>query len=122
MNADPLNGTVFYKMSGSGNDFVFVDGRGNPASVWTAQVIQDVCRPHTGVGADGLAIVEPGSKPGAIRLQYFNSDGGRASLCGNSALCATRLSTATDYKVAFIFVRRQKEFPRCVAQPGVRAS
>jgi diaminopimelate epimerase len=87
-----VNGTVFYKMSGSGNDFVFVDGRSSPVEVWTPQAIQAVCRRRVGVGADGLSVVEPGSGPGAVRLHYFNSDGGRATLCGNSALCATRLA------------------------------
>ncbi len=85
-------GTVIYKMSGSGNDFVFVDGRASSLSGWTAERIRAVCDRHTGVGADGFVIVEPGSAPGAVRFHFFNNDGGRAAMCGNGALCATRIA------------------------------
>ena len=124
MSSNPINGTVFYKMSGSGNDFVFVEGRNSPISLWTPEAIQAICRPHTGVGADGLAIVEPGSKPGAIRLQYFNSDGGRASLCGNSALCATRLAAWLGLASAEGMTLESDagtHEARCLPGPGERA-
>lgn len=85
-------GTIVYKMSGSGNDFVFVDGRVSPLSGWTAERIRSVCDRHTGVGADGFVLVEPGSGPDAVRFHFFNNDGGRAAMCGNGALCATRVA------------------------------
>ncbi len=87
-----MKGTVIYKMSGSGNDFVFSDGRRDPVESWPPERIRAVCHRRTGVGADGLVVVEPGSGPGAVRFQFFNNDGSRASMCGNAALCATRLS------------------------------
>src|SRR5207247_2847594 len=34
----------------------------------------------------------PGSPPEAVRMIYFNSDGSRAAMCGNAALCSTRLA------------------------------
>ena len=86
------DGIVIYKMSGSGNDFVMVDGRTQPLERWTPELIRDVCSRGTGVGADGLAVLEPGSRPGAVRFHFFNCDGSRASMCGNGALCATRLA------------------------------
>jgi diaminopimelate epimerase len=86
------NGIVIYKMSGSGNDFVMADGRNQPLERWTPELIQEVCARGTGVGADGLAVLEPGSRPGAVRFHFFNSDGSRAPMCGNGALCATRLA------------------------------
>jgi len=85
-------GTIAYKMSGSGNDFVFVDGRASPLSAWTPEPIRAVCDRHTGVGADGFVVLEPGSAPGAVRFHFFNNDGGRAAMCGNGALCATRIA------------------------------
>ncbi len=85
-------GTVVYKMSGSGNDFVFVDGRASRLSDWTQERIRAVCDRHTGVGADGFVVVEPGSAPDAVRFHFFNNDGGRAAMCGNGALCATRIA------------------------------
>jgi diaminopimelate epimerase len=87
-----VNGTVFYKMSGSGNDFVFLDGRANHVDEWTAPRIEQVCARATGVGADGLVVLEPGSGPNRVRFHFFNSDGRRAEMCGNGALCAARLS------------------------------
>ncbi|MGH7602691.1 MAG: diaminopimelate epimerase, partial [Gemmatimonadaceae bacterium] len=80
-------------MTGSGNDFVFVDGRSTPLVFWTPERIRAVCARQTGVGGDGLCIVEPSSVPGGVRLHYFNRDGRRAELCGNASLCAARLSS-----------------------------
>ncbi|MBI2401270.1 MAG: diaminopimelate epimerase [Gemmatimonadetes bacterium] len=85
-------GTIVYKMSGSGNDFVFVDGRASQLSAWPPERIRAVCDRHTGVGADGFVVVEPGSVPDAVRFHFFNNDGGRAAMCGNGALCATRIA------------------------------
>jgi diaminopimelate epimerase len=87
-----LSGLAVYKMTGSGNDFVMVDGRTSAPGDWEPDDIQAVCARGTGLGADGLVFVEPGSSPGSIRMTYFNSDGSRATLCGNAALCTTRLA------------------------------
>ncbi len=83
-------------MSGSGNDFVFADGRATPLSFWTADRIREVCNRQTGVGGDGFSLLEPGSHPGAIRFHYFNRDGLRAEMCGNASLCAARLALWTE--------------------------
>ena len=87
-----LAGVVVYKMTGSGNDFVFVDGRFHPESMWTPETVQAACDRRMGVGADGLVVLEPGSGAGRVRFHFFNSDGSRAGMCGNAALCATRLA------------------------------
>jgi diaminopimelate epimerase len=50
-----------------------------------------LCDRRTGVGADGLVILTP-DQPGAVRMAFWNSDGSRADMCGNAALCSTRLS------------------------------
>jgi diaminopimelate epimerase len=83
---------TFYKMCGSGNDFVFLDGRHTEPGRWPADRIARICARATGVGADGFVILAPGSAPGAVRFHFFNSDGSRGEMCGNGALCATRLS------------------------------
>jgi diaminopimelate epimerase len=83
-----------WKMSGSGNDFVFFDGRAEgelSSSVTDPAFIRRVCAPHTGVGADGMAIIQP-SATQDFRLSYFNRDGSVGELCGNASLCATRLA------------------------------
>jgi len=79
-------------MTGSGNDFVMVDGRITSPAQWTPDDIKSICARGVGIGADGLVVVEPGSAPDSARMTYFNSDGSRAAMCGNAALCSTRLA------------------------------
>lgn len=83
-------------MTGSGNDFVMVDGRFTTPSDWSADDIHGVCARGTGIGADGLVFLSPGSAAGAVRMVYFNSDGSHAAMCGNAALCSTRLAAFLD--------------------------
>ncbi|HEY9230088.1 MAG TPA: diaminopimelate epimerase [Gemmatimonadaceae bacterium] len=85
-------GRGFYKMSGSGNDFVMVDARTEPpGKLAQAAEIQRLCARGTGVGADGIVFLET-SSVADIRLTYLNADGSRADLCGNATLCTTRLA------------------------------
>jgi diaminopimelate epimerase len=86
-----VRGTVVYKMTGSGNDFVMLDGRYTSAERWPATRVAAICDRRSGVGADGLVILAPDG-PGRVRMIYWNSDGSRAAMCGNAALCSTRLA------------------------------
>lgn len=88
----------FWKMSGSGNDFVFVDGIGYPEDGRRAldpDFVRAACAPHTGIGADGVAVFRP-SEDADFDLAYFNRDGSVGELCGNASLCAVRLATELD--------------------------
>jgi len=85
-------GRAFYKMSGSGNDFVVVDARTTPPGrLAEPDVVGRICAHGTGVGADGIVFVEP-SNQAAVRLVYLNADASRAEFCGNATLCVTRLA------------------------------
>jgi diaminopimelate epimerase len=85
-------GVPFYKLTGSGNDFVFFDVRaGPPALAADASAVAALCARGTGVGADGVVFLDA-PEPGLARIVYLNSDGSRAALCGNATLCATRLA------------------------------
>jgi diaminopimelate epimerase len=85
-------GRPFFKMSGSGNDFVVVDARTEaPGRLAEPTVIQSVCARGTGVGADGIVFLE-NDPTAAIKLTYLNADGTLAELCGNATLCTTRLA------------------------------
>lgn len=75
----------FVKMHGLGNDFVVVAG---PLRV-EAEKISAWCDRRTGIGADGLLVVTP-LAPGHVRMEYWNSDGGAAEMCGNGLRCVTR--------------------------------
>ena len=90
-------GQPFYKMTGSGNDFVFFDRRAqDQAAAATdplaspARVAQ-LCARGTGVGADGVVFLHA-SAVADFGILYLNSDGSRAALCGNASLCTTRLA------------------------------
>lgn len=91
-----LRGVRFTKMTGSGNDFVFFDGRSvSRELVTTREVVAAICNRHNGIGADGVVVLEPGvaTQEGAdATIHYFNSDGSPADLCGNATLCSTRLA------------------------------
>lgn len=92
MGVSALPRRAFYKMTGSGNDFVVFDARTAAAGeLATAGAIQAICARGTGVGADGVVFLEQ-SPDSAFGMAYYNSDGSRASLCGNAALCCTRLA------------------------------
>ncbi len=87
------SGRTFYKMSGSGNDFVMVDATHEPpGELSTERVVRALCARATGIGADGVVFLESSSKAD-YRMTYLNSDGSRADLCGNASLCSARLAT-----------------------------
>lgn len=76
---------TFHKMVASGNDFIVIDNR--------KRVIRDphafsarVCRPHRGIGADGVLLIEP-SKQSDFFLRIMNADGSEAESCGNGFRC-----------------------------------
>ena len=82
----------FYKMSGSGNDFIIIDNRdrGLPDTQLPA-LIKGACRRKLSVGADGLIIVEP-SAVVDFKWRFYNADGSVAEMCGNGARCAARFA------------------------------
>lgn len=89
---DPAVGRAFWKMSGSGNDFVFFDARPSAASadpLETAADVSAICAAHLGVGADGVVFMAA-SAEALFAIRYYNADGSRAALCGNASLCAAQ--------------------------------
>jgi diaminopimelate epimerase len=90
--ANCLAGLPFWKMTGSGNDFVFVDGRARSTEgLDDPAAIAALCSRTDGVGADGVVIIE--TDPGAaFRIRYYNRDGSRGELCGNASLCSASLA------------------------------
>jgi diaminopimelate epimerase len=85
-------GRRFYKMSGSGNDFlVFDSSDGDVRDLADPGRIRRLTDRRLGVGADGVVIIQPSSNAD-VRMKYFNSDGSAGAMCGNAALCVTRLA------------------------------
>src|SRR5471032_1130727 len=76
----------FWKMSGSGNDFVVIDNRKKIINGNAPALARRLCFRQEGVGADGLLLLEK-SAHADFRMVYYNADGSRASMCGNGARC-----------------------------------
>ena len=82
----------FYKMSGSGNDFIVVDNRKRVIEENDLPgFISRICRRKMSVGADGFILIEPSDKVD-FKWRFYNSDGSRAEMCGNGARCAARFA------------------------------
>lgn len=87
-----LKGRSFWKMTGSGNDFVFIDARSESTGLLEgAETIDALCDRRRGVGADGVVFLERDPEH-AYGIRYFNRDGTLAEFCGNASLCSVRLA------------------------------
>lgn len=71
----------FTKGHGTGNDFVIVDGFGAGSVDLTAELVAAVCDRRFGVGGDGVLRVQ--ERDGRFFMDYWNSDGSIAEMCGN---------------------------------------
>ena len=85
----------FFKMSGSGNDFIIIDNREKIVEEnGLSGVIEKICRRKMSVGADGFILLE-NSDQVDFKWRFFNSDGQPAEMCGNGARCAARFAFLT---------------------------
>ncbi|HBG71673.1 MAG: diaminopimelate epimerase [Bacteroidetes bacterium GWF2_43_63] len=84
-----------YKFHGAGNDFILVDSF-SEEKIFTEKEIKELCNRHTGIGADGLILIEK-SPAASFRMIYFNSDGKEAEMCGNGARCAFAFAFSKKY-------------------------
>ncbi|MDW8066203.1 MAG: diaminopimelate epimerase [Aquificaceae bacterium] len=90
----------FMKLQGSGNDFIVIDNREGIVNQLIKKLhltmkdfVLRLCRPHTGIGADGLILIEPPKDPeNHFSWQFFNADGSVAEMCGNGSRCAVRFA------------------------------
>ena len=80
---------TFYKMTGSGNDFVMLDGRTTSAAEWPAERIRSLCDRRFGVGSDGLILALPSEKAD-FRMRMWNLDGSESEMCGNGLRCVAK--------------------------------
>jgi diaminopimelate epimerase len=86
------NRIPFYKMHGSGNDFVVMDHRGRfiPEAEQPG-FARRVCHRQMGAGADGLILIET-SPTANFRWRFYNADGSEPEMCGNGGRCAARFA------------------------------
>jgi len=85
----------FYKMTGTGNDFIVIDNRKRIIDAdHCHDFVRGVCRPRVSIGADGVILIE--NDPDVdFRWRVFNSDGSEPEMCGNGARCAARFAYLT---------------------------
>ncbi len=80
----------FTKMHGCGNDYIYIVAlRARPADPSALSV--KLSDRHFGVGGDGLIMLAP-SGNADIRMEMYNADGSRGSMCGNGIRCLARLA------------------------------
>ena len=82
----------FWKMSGTGNDFILIDNRqGLVKEEDMSRLVSLSCRRRESVGADGVIFVMD-SKEYDFGWRYFNADGGEVDMCGNGGRCVSRFA------------------------------
>jgi len=71
-------------MHGAGNDYIYIDGRGQERD-WPSLSVAMSDR-HLGVGSDGIILALP-SERAHLRMKMFNADGSEGEMCGNGIRC-----------------------------------
>lgn len=78
----------FTKMTGIGNDYVYVNCLQETVEDPVA-LAQFVSERHFGVGADGLILIRP-SERADFQMDMYNADGSRGEMCGNGIRCVAK--------------------------------
>jgi diaminopimelate epimerase len=97
--------TGFYKVSGSGNDFVAL---AEPAADPRPERIRAWCRRGVSVGADGVFVLRRAGGTTGLRevsMTYFNADGRAVDLCLNGTRCAAQLAFDLGWAQSAVRVR-----------------
>lgn len=85
----------FFKMTGSGNDFILIDNRRGTVPPEQCQaLVKAACRRKLSVGADGVIFIENDPECDFV-WRFYNADGSEAEMCGNGARCAARFARLT---------------------------
>jgi diaminopimelate epimerase len=83
---------AFWKMNGSGNDFIIIDNRDHAvADEEMPLLVERCCRRRESVGADGVIFVTESDRYD-FAWRFYNADGGEAEMCGNGGRCVSRFA------------------------------
>ena len=83
-----MNNLEAYKMDGLGNDFIIFDKRKKSISLTKDQIIKISDRNN--IGCDQVIFIDKDENSNAF-LEFYNSDGGETSACGNGSRCVAYL-------------------------------
>ena len=73
----------FEKWNALGNDYAIVEAKALPFEL-TPERVRALCEPHSGIGADGVLLLDEPTADGFVAsLRIFNPDGSEAELSGN---------------------------------------
>ncbi|HEY5587596.1 MAG TPA: diaminopimelate epimerase [Candidatus Paceibacterota bacterium] len=78
----------FHKYHGAGNDFIMINNLDGDIHL-KSEHIKTLCDRHFGIGADGLILLQSSEKADCF-MNYYNSDGSLAEMCGNGARCTAK--------------------------------
>lgn len=79
----------FTKVHSLGNDFLVVEKQEVPLKIDLTPLVRAICERHTGVGADGLLIIDVNDPDqGLVDFSIFNADGTEPEISGNGLRCA----------------------------------
>ncbi len=77
------------KLHSLGNDFIIIDEKETPGIKEKEVLARQICKRHTGVGADGLLVINIKDKTkGMVDFRIFNADGTEPAVSGNGLRCA----------------------------------
>jgi len=83
---------AFWKMNGSGNDFILIDNRdGKIAEKDMKHLVERSCRRRESIGADGVIFIVNSDRYD-FAWRFFNADGSEAEMCGNGGRCVARFA------------------------------
>ena len=83
-----MNTINFSKLHGQGNDFIIIDAISREIRIEKEEILK-MCDRHFGIGADGVILARK-LKDGCFFMDYYNSDGTVAEMCGNGIRCMAR--------------------------------
>lgn len=75
----------FEKYQGCGNDFIIINENEIQKIKNISSFTKNICDRHFGIGADGL--IYPSFENNLWKMNYYNSDGSFANMCGNGMRC-----------------------------------
>lgn len=89
----------FFKFQGLGNDFVIINNTSQVHPFVSKEDAVIMCRPHFGIGADGVISVFEGSNGCDYSVVILNADGSEAEMCGNGIRCVALFLTHLENKL-----------------------